>query len=112
MNAKDIENIRSEYHAASLSEKDTDADPVKQFDKWVKQVIESQQHEHTDRVCASAHTYGMQWERVVHMTRCPSDGVVVDTTYCSLKAKEIAKNPLGALMFFCGSLASSVRIEG
>ena len=34
MNQKDIQNIRSEYLSASLSEKDTNSDPIKQFEKW------------------------------------------------------------------------------
>jgi pyridoxamine-phosphate oxidase len=41
-----------------------------------------------------------------------STGFTFYTNYLSRKGKEIAKNPLGALLFFWDSLERQVRIEG
>ena len=41
-----------------------------------------------------------------------SNGFVFYTNYLSRKGKEIAKNPLGSLLFFWDSLERQVRIEG
>ena len=37
----DLESIRKDYRLQSLLEKDVDADPIKQFEIWWQQVIQS-----------------------------------------------------------------------
>src|ERR1700742_4642680 len=112
MNPEDIQNIRNEYHAAALSEKDTNADPIKQFDKWFNEAVESQQHEPTAMTLATATHDGRPSARVVLMKGFNSNGFVFYTNYLSRKGKEIAKNPLGALTFFWAGMERQVRIEG
>lgn len=112
MNPEEIQNIRNEYHAASLSEKDSDNDPIKQFDKWFNEALESQQHEPTAMTLATATNDGRPSARIVLMKGFNNEGFSFYTNYLSRKGKEIAKNPLGALTFFWGSLERQVRIEG
>ncbi len=112
MNQKDIQNIRSEYHSASLSEKDTAEDPIKQFDKWFNEALKSEQHEPTAMTLATATHDGRPSARIVLMKGFDSNGFAFYTNYLSRKGKEIAKNPLGALIFFWDVLERQVRIEG
>ena len=112
MNQKDIQDIRSEYHSASLSEKDTAEDPIKQFDKWFNEALKSEQHEPTAMTLATATHGGRPSARVVLMKGFNNDGFSFYTNYLSRKGKEIAKNPLGALVFFWDVLERQVRIEG
>jgi pyridoxamine 5'-phosphate oxidase len=112
MTKEDIQNIRSEYHSASLSENDANADPIKQFDKWFNEAVKAQQHEPTVMTLATATHDGRPSARIVLMKGFDNNGFVFYTNYLSRKGKEIAKNPLGSLLFFWGSLERQVRIEG
>ena len=112
MTLEDIENTRNEYHAASLTEKDANADPIKQFDKWFNEALKAQQHEPTAMTLATATHDGRPSARIVLMKGFDNNGFVFYTNYLSRKGKEIAKNPLGALIFFWGSVERQVRIEG
>src|SRR6201985_2746048 len=112
MNQEDIQNIRSEYLAASLSENDANADPIKQFDKWFNEALKAEIQEPTAMTLATATHDGRPSARIVLMKGFDNNGFVFYTNYLSRKGKEIAKNPLGALMFFWGSLERQVRIEG
>src|SRR5580704_7653287 len=112
MDQQEIQSIRSEYNGASLSEKDTAADPIKQFDKWFSEALESEQHEPTAMTLATATPDGRPSARIVLMKGFDSNGFAFYTNYLSRKGKEIAKNPLGALIFFWDVLERQVRIEG
>ncbi len=112
MNQEDIQNIRSEYLAASLSEKDANQDPIKQFEKWFNEALKAELQEPTAMTLATATHDGRPSSRVVLMKGFDNNGFVFYTNYLSRKGKEIARNPLGALLFFWGSLERQVRIEG
>jgi pyridoxamine 5'-phosphate oxidase len=112
MNQEDIQNIRSEYLAASLTETDALADPIKQFDKWFKEALKAELQEPTAMTLATATHDGRPSARIVLMKGFDSNGFVFYTNYLSRKGKEIAKNPLGALLFFWDTLERQVRIEG
>src|ERR1700759_505197 len=112
MNQEDIQNIRSEYLAASLSEKDANQDPIKQFDKWFNEALKAEIQEPTAMTLATATHDGRPSARIVLMKGFDNNGFVFYTNYLSRKGKEIAKNPLGAALFFWGTLERQVRIEG
>ena len=112
MKQEDIQNKRNEYLAASLSETDAHADPIKQFEKWFNEALKAELQEPTAMTLATATHDGRPSARIVLMKGFDSNGFVFYTNYLSRKGKEIAKNPLGALMFFWGTLERQVRIEG
>jgi pyridoxamine 5'-phosphate oxidase len=112
MNQKDIQNIRNEYLAASLSENDADNDPIKQFEKWFNEALQAETQEPTAMTLATATHDGRPSARIVLLKGFDSNGFVFYTNYLSRKGKEIAKNPLGSLLFFWGTLERQVRIEG
>jgi pyridoxamine 5'-phosphate oxidase len=112
MSKQEIHQIRNEYSKESLSEKDTDKDPIKQFDKWFTEVLKSGQAEPTAMTLATATTDGRPSARIVLMKDFNSEGFSFYTNYLSRKGKEIAKNPLGAMTFFWDTLERQVRIAG
>jgi len=112
MNQADLQNIRSEYLAASLSETDTNANPIKQFDRWFNEALKAEVAEPTAMTLATATPDGRPSARIVLLKGFNDDGFVFYTNYLSRKGKEIAKNPLGSLLFFWIGLERQVRIEG
>jgi len=112
MGAQDIQHIRNEYSKQTLSEKDTNPDPIKQFDKWFTEALASEQQEPTAMTLATATSDGRPSARIVLMKGFTRDGFAFYTNYLSRKGKELAKNPNGAVVFFWGTLERQVRIEG
>ncbi|RFZ90834.1 pyridoxamine 5'-phosphate oxidase [Mucilaginibacter conchicola] len=112
MEQKDIENLRQDYAAASLSEKDVDANPIKQFDKWFNDAINAKVHEPNAMTLATATTDGRPSARIVLLKGFSDDGFKFYTNYLSRKGKELAKNPNAALVFFWGDMERQIRIEG
>jgi pyridoxamine 5'-phosphate oxidase len=109
---RDIQHIRSEYNTASLSETEANTDPIKQFDTWFKEALDAEVQEPTAMTLATATTDGRPSARIVLLKGFDSNGFVFYTNYLSRKGKEISKNPLGALLFFWGSMERQIRIEG
>lgn len=112
MSQKDIQDLRQEYLAASLSEKEVKPDPFIQFDSWFNQARASEVHEPNAMTLATATTDGRPSSRIVLLKGYNAEGFVFYTNYLSRKGKEIAKNPLGAITFWWGPLERQIRIEG
>ncbi|MET3980607.1 pyridoxamine 5'-phosphate oxidase [Mucilaginibacter sp. UYP25] len=112
MDQKDIENLRQDYAAASLNETDVNADPIRQFDKWFNEAINYKVHEPNAMTLATATLDGRPSARIVLLKGFSDDGFKFYTNYLSRKGKEIAKNPLGALIFHWGDMERQIRIEG
>ncbi|WP_219125325.1 MULTISPECIES: pyridoxamine 5'-phosphate oxidase [Mucilaginibacter] len=112
MEQKDIENLRQDYAAASLSEKDVDANPVRQFDKWFNEAINAKVYEPNAMTLATATPDGRPSARVVLLKGFSDDGFKFYTNYLSRKGRELAKNPNAALVFLWGDMERQIRIEG
>lgn len=112
MDRDTIQNLRSEYGSASLSEKDVVNNPVNQFEIWFKAAVEAQVNEPNAMTLATATTNGIPSSRIVLLKDFHQDGFIFYTNYLSRKGKELAKNPRAALLFFWPELERQVRIEG
>ena len=112
MDNKDIQNLRQDYSAASLNETDVDANPMRQFDKWFNEAINYKVHEPNAMTLATSTTDGRPSARIVLLKGFSDDGFKFYTNYLSRKGKEIAKNPLGALIFHWGDMERQIRVEG
>lgn len=112
MNREDIQNLRQDYKAASLSETDVNADPILQFETWFNQAVEAQVPEPNAMTLATATHDGRPSARIVLLKGFSENGFVFYTNYLSRKGKELAKNPVGALVFFWGQVERQIRIEG
>src|ERR1700761_4970782 len=112
MNQEQLQNLRHDYSVASLSESSINNNPIKQFDIWFNEALEAKVLEPNAMTLATATHDGRPSARIVLLKGFDANGFAFYTNYLSRKGKEITKNPLGALMFFWGTLERQVRIEG
>lgn len=107
-----LENLRQEYRSAELSEKYIAKDPIKQFKKWFAEVLEAGLYEPNAMTLATAGTDRKPFARIVLLKGADERGFVFYTNYLSSKGREIAKNPVVALVFYWPELHRQVRVEG
>jgi pyridoxamine 5'-phosphate oxidase len=112
MDQEHIENLREDYKGALLSENNTKADPIKQFEIWFNEAQEANVPEKNAMTLATATHDGRPSARIVLLKGFYDAGFVFYTNYLSRKGKEITKNPIGALTFFWPAMERQIRIEG
>ena len=108
----DLAAIRKDYRLQSLLEKDVDADPLKQFEKWFQQAMNSGIEEPNAMTLATSTTNGKPSGRIVLLKGIKENGFVFFTNYNSKKGKQIHDNPFACLVFFWKELERQVTIEG
>src|SRR5471032_1659505 len=112
MNKEELQNLRQDYTAASLSETTINANPIKQFELWFNEAVEAKEPEPNAMTLATATHDGRPSARIVLLKGFYDAGFMFYTNYLSRKGKEITKNPLGAITFFWAGMERQVRIEG
>lgn len=108
----DLHNIREDYTQQELSAKQCDADPLKQFEKWLNEAINAKVNEPTAMNIATINEKGFPSSRVVLLKELTPQGFVFFTNYHSQKGQALTRNPVAALNFFWPELERQVRIEG
>ena len=108
----DLAAIRKEYRLQSLSEKDVDANPIKQFEKWFQQALASGIEEPNAMTLATSTTDGKPSARIVLLKGIKENGFVFFTNYESKKGKQIHDNPFAGIVFFWKELERQVTIQG
>jgi len=112
MNKEELQNLRQDYSAATLSETSINVNPIKQFDIWFNEALEAKIHEPNAMTLATATSDGRPSARIVLLKGFDANGFAFYTNYLSRKGKELTKNPNAAIVFFWGELERQVRIEG
>lgn len=107
-----LHDIREDYTKRELSEKHCDTDPIKQFEKWLKEAIRMKVNEPTAMNVATVGENGKPTSRVVLLKEVNAQGFVFFTNYLSRKGLSLAVNPFAALNFFWPELERQVRVEG
>jgi pyridoxamine 5'-phosphate oxidase len=107
-----IENLRQEYKAKSLTEKEVSKNPITQFEKWFKEAMLSDLLEPNIMTLATASPDGKPSARMVLLKGFDQKGFIFYSNYLSRKGKELAKNPHASLVFYWHELERQVRIEG
>jgi pyridoxamine 5'-phosphate oxidase len=108
----DIAALRKSYERAELDEAASQADPLRQFDKWLCEAIAAQVPEPNAMTLATVAADGRPSTRVVLIKGYDERGIVWYTNYESRKGHELAGNPYAALQFHWVELERVVRIEG
>jgi pyridoxamine 5'-phosphate oxidase len=111
-NPSDLQNLRKSYERAELSESDSQADPLRQFELWLNQAISGQVPEPNAMTVATVGSDLRPSTRVVLIKGYDAQGIVWYTNYASRKGQELAGNPYAALQFHWVELERVVRIEG
>lgn len=107
-----LADLRQEYSRESLTERDVDADPFRQFTKWFEQANKAGLIEPNAMALATSTPDGHPSVRMVLLKGAEPEGFVFFTDYRSRKGQELTANPHAALCIWWDVLQRQVRIEG
>ncbi len=107
-----IADLRKSYEKAELSEDASHADPLQQFDRWLKEAIAAEVPEPNAMTLATVGSDLRPSTRIVLIKGYDARGIVWYTNYQSRKGRELAGNPFAALQFHWVELERVVRLEG
>jgi pyridoxamine 5'-phosphate oxidase len=110
--ADQIAQLRKSYERAELDESASEADPLQQFDRWLREALAAELPEPNAMTLATVGTNGRPSTRVVLIKGYDARGIVWYTNYESRKGRELAANQQAALQFHWVELERVVRIEG
>lgn len=107
-----VADLRKSYEKAKLSEKDSPTDPMRLFETWLQEAIQSEIPEPTAMTLATVSKENRPSTRPVLIKGYDERGLVWYTNYDSRKGIELAHNAAAALQFHWVELERVVRIEG
>ncbi|NBQ90807.1 MAG: pyridoxamine 5'-phosphate oxidase [Betaproteobacteria bacterium] len=107
-----LEDLRKSYERAELDETASDANPLRQFQRWLQEALTAQLPEPNAMTLATVGPDGRPSTRVVLIKGCDERGLAWYTNYESRKGRELAQRPVAALQFHWVELERVVRIEG
>jgi pyridoxamine 5'-phosphate oxidase len=107
-----LEDMRRHYAQRSLDLSDLQVDPFRQFDRWMREAIETQLLEPNAMSLATVSSGGTPSLRTVLLKGFDARGLVFYTNYASNKARDIAANPAVALLFSWLPLERQVTVTG
>src|SRR5947208_3109880 len=107
-----LAHLRTDYQTGALHEAEMDADPIRQFSRWLAEALAAGIDEPHAMTLATATPDGAPSARIVLLRGVDERGFTFFTNYESAKGRDLAANPRAALVFFWQPLERQVRIEG
>ena len=108
----DPDELRKQWMSHGLARDTLNPDPIKQFEHWYTQAIDSGIPEPNAMSLATADTDGQPWVRTVLLKLYDETGFAFFSNYESAKAQQIAANNKVALLFPWVALGRQVKISG
>jgi pyridoxamine 5'-phosphate oxidase len=108
----DIADLRRDYARESLTERDVDPDPIRQFEKWFDQALRAGMIEPNAMTLATSTRDGHPSARMVLLKGVDADGFVFFTDCRSQKGAQLESNPHASLCFWWDALQRQVRVTG
>ena len=108
----DLAALRQEYGAAGITENDADPDPWVQWRRWFEAAAAAGLHEPNAMVVATVSPEGQPSARTVLLKGASPAGFRFFTNTGSHKGRDLASQPLCALLFPWHPLERQVRVEG
>ena len=105
-------DVRREYGSLSLDNDMSQADPYVLFEKWLDEIIETDNYDPTSMLLSTQDSNGFPDSRVVLLKGLDNGKFLFYTNYTSQKAKQIAANNKVSLNFFWPFMARQIRIMG
>jgi pyridoxamine 5'-phosphate oxidase len=99
-------------HERPLDEQDVEADPLRQFAIWFQEAGAAGVRAPEAAALATSAADGAPSARMVLVKEFDQRGFLFFSNYASRKGRELAANPLAALLFHWDRLGRQVRIEG
>ncbi|MDG1433277.1 MAG: pyridoxamine 5'-phosphate oxidase [Saprospiraceae bacterium] len=112
MARKKLANLREDYSKKELDISDVLDNPLKQFETWIKEALQSKVPEPNAMTLSTVSPDGIPSARIVLLKKLSEKGFTFFTNYNSQKGKEMAKNKNVSLTFVWLELERQVRIEG
>jgi len=106
------DELRKLWMSRGLERDTLNPDPVRQFEHWYTQIIDSGIPEPNAMSLATVDTSGQPWIRTVLLKLYDTAGFVFFTNYESAKAQQIATNNRVGLLFPWVALGRQVKISG
>lgn len=113
--AGSIEEMRRNYGVGALRESDVDAHPLKQFRAWFDAAVAANKGEWFEAnamTLATATSDGVPSARIVLLKDAGDRGFTFYGNYGSQKGRELAENPVAALVFYWPWQERQVRVVG
>jgi len=108
-----LSTMRKDYvRPGELLETNVDKNPIKQFELWLKEALESGITEPNAMSLSTCSKEGIPSSRMVLLRGLDSRGFLFYSNYDSRKGNELAENPNVALLFFWADLQYQVRVQG
>ncbi|WP_100643316.1 pyridoxamine 5'-phosphate oxidase [Alteromonas facilis] len=108
----DLASIRRSYKQGRLTEQDLTNDPIDLFNRWLKDVVDSQIPDPTAMTVATVDEHGQPSQRIVLLKDVSNEGFVFFTNLGSRKARELKQNAKISLHFPWYLLERQVRVCG
>lgn len=112
MRCVNLAEIRQEYMRAGLSEAQADADPLRQFERWLADAVNAGVPLPNAMTLATVAEGGAPAARVVLLKGLERGGFVFYTNYLSRKGRELEARAEACLVFLWSELERQVRVEG
>jgi pyridoxamine 5'-phosphate oxidase len=110
MSPIDHRQTRRSYQRASLRRADLSLDPFEQLADWLKDA--ENEPDATAMVLATADAKGRPSARAVLLKHVDDRGLCWYSDGRSLKGRQLAENPMAALLFYWAGLERQIRVEG
>jgi pyridoxamine 5'-phosphate oxidase len=107
-----VAQLRREYEALGLNERDMAADPITQFRIWFDGILEAGLEEPNAFILATADANAVPSARALLMKGIDERGLVFYTNLASRKSEELRSNQAAAATFVWIPLHRQVRFEG
>lgn len=105
-------DMRRDFQQDGIRRTDMHPEPLTQFRHWLDEAIKADILDPTAMTLATADSQGRPSARVVLLKDLDDRGLCFYTNYESHKARQIAANPYGALVFYWPQMDRQVRFEG
>ncbi len=106
------ETLRTQWMSQGLTRDTLNPDPIRQFENWYTQVIDSGIAEPNAMSLATTDADCQPWIRTVLLKFYDASGFVFYTNYESAKARQLAANNKAGLLFPWVALGRQVKITG
>jgi pyridoxamine 5'-phosphate oxidase len=106
------DELRQKLMQQGVSRNDLEASPLKQFESWYAETIETDIYEPGAMSLATVDGNGQPWQRIVLLKLFDDKGFVFFTNYESRKAQQIAVNANVSLLFPWHLLGRQVKMTG
>jgi pyridoxamine 5'-phosphate oxidase len=107
-----VDELRHQSMEQGLNHSELDTSPLKQFEAWYAEAIDSNIHEPGAMSLATVDADSQPWQRVVLLKLFDNQGFVFFTNYESRKANQIEENSSVSLLFPWHALGRQMIITG